>query len=201
MSDSSDNINSQQDAQVGPSGEPPRLGGVRFGPALAGALYALLVASAALALWVRSAAGRPPALVVQVAPWVFLVFVVLFALYRFELVRTRRYPAFKAFFQIGAGLLFFMLLLPGNRLTVPPPAGDELGELLRNGNPSVRALAAEVARYRGEKAVARELAAALSDPDARVREEAHRSLVQLTGEDLGPPSNPDAVQSWRRRYP
>lgn len=201
MSESSDNINSQQDTQVGQSGEPPRLGGVRFGPALAGALYFLLVASAALALWARSGPGRPPPLVAQVAPWVFLVFVVVFALYRFGLVRARRYPAFKAFFQIGAALLFFMLLLPGNRLSFAPSGGGELGELLRDSNPRVRAVAAEVARYRGDKSVAHELVLALSDPDERVRAEAHRSLVQLTGEDLGAPSDPAALQSWRERYP
>lgn len=201
MSDSSDNINSQRDAQVGQGGEPPRLGGVRFGPALAGALYFLLVASAALALWARGVAGRPPPLVSQTAPWVFLVFVIVFALYRFGLVRARRYPAFKAFFQIGAALLFFMLLLPSNRTPFAPPPSGELGELLRDSNPRVRSLAAEVARHRGEKAVARELVTALSDPDPRVRTEAHKSLVELTGEDLGAPSDPAALKSWRERYP
>lgn len=201
MSEGSDKINSQRDAQAGAPKEPPRLGGVRFGPTLAGALYVLLVLSAALALWVRSGEGRPPVQVAQAAPWVFLAFVIVFALYRFGLVRARRYPAFKAFFQVGAALLFFMLLLPGNRMGFAPGVRGELPELLRDSNPDVRAVAAEVARYRGDKRVAPSLVDALSDPDARVRAEAHRSLVQLSGEDLGSPEDPEARRAWRERYP
>jgi len=189
------------EAQPRPS-EPPKLGGVRFGPALAGALYLLLVASAGLALWARGATGRQPALVSQVAPWVFLGFLILFALYRFGLVRARRYPAVKAFFQIGAGLLFFMLLLPGTRLDFTRERGGELQQLLADPNPAVRALAAEVARYRPDgKQAAPQLVRALEDRDPRVRQEAHRSLVTLNGEDLGAPENPKAVQAWRERYP
>lgn len=203
MAAGSDNINSPRDTQGGQPDEPPRLGGVRFGPALAGALYVLLVASAALALWVRGAPARPPAMVVQAAPWVFFLFVVVFALYRFGLVRARRYPAFKAFFQVGAGLLFFMLLLPGNRMGLAPQAVEsDLAVLLKDANPQVRALAAEVARHRADgKTLAPALVAALEDRDPRVRAEAHRSLVALTGEDLGLPSDPKALQSWRERYP
>lgn len=189
------------EAQPRPT-EPPRLGGVRFGPALAGLLYLLLVLSAGLALWARGSTGRQPAMVSQVAPWVFLGFLVLFALYRFGLVRARRYPAVKAFFQIGAGLLFFMLLLPGTRFDFAQRQGTELGQLLADPNPAVRAVAAEVARHRPDgKQAASALARALDDRDPRVREEAHRSLVHLTGEDLGPPENPQAVRSWRERYP
>ena len=36
---------------------------------------------------------------------------------------------------------------------------------------------------------------------AKVREQAHASLVRLTGEDLGSPDAPGAVEAWRRRYP
>ena len=37
--------------------------------------------------------------------------------------------------------------------------------------------------------------------DITVRAQAHASLVRLTGEDLGSPDAPGAVEAWRRRYP
>jgi hypothetical protein len=96
-------------------GTPPKFGGIRLGPAVAGALYLLLVGSAALALWVRGMPGAAPKHLEQAAPWVFLVFMLCFAVYRLALVQAKKYPAFKAFFQVGVGVLFFMLLLPGPR--------------------------------------------------------------------------------------
>ena len=205
MGQGGDNISSHSNAQ--PAREPPRFGGIRLGPPLAVALYVLLVASAALALWARTDAGRAPLRVALAAPWVFLGFIAVFAFYRLGLVRARKYPAAKAFAQVGGALLIFMLLLPSARFdfgqfqfgaTQP----SDLGRLLRDPNPTVRALAAEVAGYRpGGARAAPELARALADPDPRVREQAHASLVRLAGEDLGPASDKAAVKAWRDRYP
>jgi hypothetical protein len=134
------------------------------------------------------------------APWVFLLFALAFALYRLVLVRARRYPAFKAFFQIGVAVLFFTLLLP--QAQQRDVARGELETLLRHSDPKVRALAAEVARHRPDgRRYGAVLAQALEDPDPEVRHQAHLSLVELTGQDLGAPDTPNALKAWRDRYP
>src|SRR5690349_13738009 len=121
-----------------PVESPPEWGGVRLGPALAGALYTLLVGSFALAIWARRFPGAMPLRLEQLSPWVFLAFLAVFSFYRLGLVRARKYPASKAFFQIGAGLLLFTLMLPGAQARFATPE-DDVEALLRNGNPSVRA--------------------------------------------------------------
>ncbi len=174
---------------------------MKFGPVLAGVLYLLLVFSAALALWVRRFPGRLPLQLERGAPWLFLVFLAVFALYRLGLMRARKYPAAKGFFQIGAGLLFFMLLLPGTKRTYDAPSSD-VGQLLLDTNPKVRALAAEVARHREDSPTfVKPLVQALHDDDPKVRDEAHRSLVAITGQDLGNPETEAGVQAWETRYP
>jgi hypothetical protein len=195
---------SQYSGQADPQGDtPPQFGGVRLGKTLTGALYFLLVVSAGLALFARRYPGGLPSGIDRVAPILFLVFLAAFAFYRVGLMRARKYPVVKGFFQIGAGLLFFMLLLPHAELhdrAVSAPLG--LAAALSDRNARVRELAAELARYRpGGARYAHQLATALEDPDPRVREQAHASLVSLTGVDLGAPSNPDAVKAWRDRYP
>lgn len=200
MDPADDNLSRMDRAQ---GGQPPRIAGIRAGPALTSMLYLLLVASAGLALWVRGYPGQAPQGVELLAPWAFLAFVAAFAVYRLALVRSRRYPAFKAFAQIAAGVLFFTLLLPG---TWRPPAQeaspDDLAVLLRDPSVKVRRLAAEVARQRPDaQSFGRALAAALDDPDPRVRAEAHASLVAIAGSDLGPAEDPAARRAWQERYP
>lgn len=182
--------------------QAPRLGGIQAGPVLAGVLYALLVGSAALALWVREFPGALPVRLEQTAPYVFLAFLVCFAVYRLVLVRARKYSAFKAFFQIGAAAIFFMLLLPGARGTYMEEEDDDLLLLIQDANPTVRAAAAELARHRSNAAVyGASLARALRDPDPKVRTQAHRSLVAITGEDLGGPDQEGAKEAWEKRFP
>lgn len=193
------NISAGKDSQPGGS-QPPVWAGIRLGRPLVGALYVMLVFSAALALWLRSAPGAAPLRISVAAPWVFLGFVAVFAFYRIGLVRAGRYPASKAFVQVGAGLLFFMLLLPQWQHTFRRHESTT-AELLADPNPKVRALAAEVVRYHHDLRAAHLLAEALGDPDPAVRDEAHRSLVALSGMDLGPPEDPKAVEAWRARFP
>jgi HEAT repeat protein len=137
----------------------------------------------------------------RAAPWVFLVVVVCFAIYRFALARAGKYPAAKAFFQVGAAALFFMLLFPGSRGRFGNEPPDPVAEMMLDGTPRVRALAAEVAGYRqdGIKYGA-VLVRALRDPDPEVRREAHASLVRLTGVDLGGPESAGAVKAWGERF-
>jgi hypothetical protein len=71
-----------------------------------------------------------------------------------------------------------------------------------DNNARVRALAAEVVRHRPEAArYAPALVTALEDEDPDVRLEAHRSLVQIAGVDLGSPEDLGAIKRWRQRFP
>ena len=202
MRETDSNINRPRGFQVDEQAdEPPRLAGVRLGPALAGLLYALLVGSAALALFGRQFPGRLSPGLSLAAPWVFLLFAVAFAAYRLRLVRAGKYGAFKGFFQIGAALLFFTLLLPSARNRYEEQS-EGLTGLLLDGSPEVRQLAAEVARHRPEGLqYAPALVRCLRDPIPQVRQECHRSLVALTGQDLGAPADPAGIRAWEARYP
>ena len=94
-----------------------------------------------------------------------------------------------------------MLLLPvqWGVVTARPPPG--LPALLQDPNERVRLLAAEVARYRNDLAVAPALVKLLADPSPSVRQEAHRSLVALNGgADLAPVDAPDAQAKWSERF-
>jgi HEAT repeat protein len=185
-----------------PSGREPALevGGVPFGPALAFWLYLMLGGSAALALSARHFPGIVPHSLQLAALALFLAFLVGFSLYRLRLVQARKYPAFKAFFQVGVGLLFLTLLLPG--ANNPYEAGERgVPELLSDSDPAVRAMAAEVVGYRPDGSrYGASLVGVLRDPDPRVREQAHRSLIRLNGKDLGPPDDEQAVRAWGARF-
>lgn len=192
----SSNLNSPGDAQ-----EPPEIAGIRFGPRLAAVLYVLLILSAAFALWSRRFPVAKEGPLSSWAPWIFLVFAAVFAVYRFSLVRLGRYPAFKAFFQVGAAVLFFTLLLRGGNVSYEVHS-ESLEALLSDSNPKVRALAAEVARQRPDgKRYIRLLVERLDDKQPWVRQRAHESLVSLTGEDLGSPEEPGGAKAWRDKYP
>lgn len=192
---------SQRDAQ---GDTPPQFGGVRLGKSLTAALYFLLLVSAGLALLARRYPGGLPTALDRAAPLLFAVFLAAFAFYRVGLMRARRYPVVKGLFQIGIGVLVFMLLLPHSELREGPRAASPLGleSALTDPDAKVRLLAAELARYRpGGERYAHQLVAALEDPDPRVRQEAHASLVVLNGVDLGEPSSPAALKAWRERFP
>ncbi len=194
MNSQENNVSSRNQPQLG-------AGGIRFGPALAAILYLLLVASAIVALGTRRFPGLFPPVLELIGPSLFLMFLICFAAYRLALVRARKYPTSKAFFQIGAAALFFTLLLPSAKSQYDPPL-DDLEMLLTDDNPKVRALAAEVIGYRADGAKhASPLVKALRDPDVRVRKQAHRSLVRLSGEDLGSGQNEAELKAWESRFP
>ncbi|MFZ5442689.1 MAG: hypothetical protein ACOZQL_21950 [Myxococcota bacterium] len=178
--------------------EEPSVVGVRVRPAWSVALYAVLVASAGLALYAQRAPNVDP-LIARVAPWLFLVFAVGFAVYRVALVVARRYSPFKAFIQILLATLFFLLLLFPR--VQQQTAGFE-GSLLGHGDARVRALAAEVAGWRGELPRAPALVSLLGDQSAEVRDAAHAALVKLNGGvDLGPATDEAARKAWGARFP
>ncbi|MBX7101575.1 MAG: HEAT repeat domain-containing protein [Myxococcaceae bacterium] len=187
-------------AEPGPTDEAPQVAGVRVRPALPIALFVLLSCSAALGLWVQRRPQVAPPFLEQAAPWIFLLFAVGFAGYRFALVAARRYSAFKAFFQVSVSAVFFLLLLPGSPVAPPPPSS--LVDALDDAHPKVRALAAEVAGLRPEPSAARALVRHLADSDPEVRAAAHAALVRLNqGADLGSPEDASARGAWEARFP
>jgi hypothetical protein len=179
---------------VGESAADPRRLRVRSGLAfvqvLRPALYVLLVLSALFTFWSGGAvAGRAlPRWTQSVAPTLFAVFLLIFAVYRFALMRAKKYPAATGLFQVGLGALIWVLLLPSTRQKIAPPpaATDEVPALMTSPDPRVRALAVEVAGYRGDGTrYVPELIDRLEDADAAVRERAHTALVRLAGTDVG----------------
>jgi hypothetical protein len=186
---------------VGESAADPRRLRVRSGLAfvqvLRPALYVLLVLSALFTFWSGGpVAGRTlPRWTQSVAPTLFAVFLLIFTVYRFALMRAKKYPAAIGLFQVGLGALIWVLLLPSTRQKIAPPpaAADEVPALMASPDPRVRAVAVEVAGYRGDGTrYAPELIDRLEDADATVRERAHAALVRLAGTDVG-----RAPGAWR----
>jgi hypothetical protein len=186
---------------VGESAADPRRLRVRSGLAfvqvLRPALYVLLVLSALFTFWSGGpVAGRTlPRWTQSVAPTLFAVFLLIFTVYRFALMRAKKYPAATGLFQVGLGALIWVLLLPSTRQKIAPPpaAADEVPALMASPDPRVRAVAVEVAGYRGDGTrYAPELIDRLEDADATVRERAHAALVRLAGTDVG-----RAPGAWR----
>ena len=180
--------------------DPRRLrvrAGLAFVQVLRPALYALLVLSALFTFWSGGpVAGRTlPYWTRSVAPTMFGMFLAIFTVYRFALMRAKKYPAATGLFQVGLGALIWVLLLPSTRQKIRPPSApvDEVPALMASPDPRVRALAVEVAGYRGDGArYAAEMIDRLDDADPAVRERAHAALVRLAGHDEG--RDPDA---WR----
>jgi hypothetical protein len=175
--------------------------GLAFVRTLRPALYVLLVASALLTFWAGADIGgrELPPRAAAAAPILFAVFLVVFAVYRLALVRAKKYPAAMGLFQVGLGALVWVLLLPGTRQRIGRERGDEVQVLMRSSDARVRALAAEVAGYRGNAArYAADLVDRLDDSDPAVRRAAHAALSRLLGTDVSPgEEGPAAQEKWR----
>ncbi|HET7784437.1 MAG TPA: HEAT repeat domain-containing protein [Myxococcales bacterium] len=179
--------------------DPRRLrvrAGLAFVQVLRPALYALLVLSALFTFWSGGElAGRQlPRWTQVVAPTLFAVFLAIFTVYRFALMRAKKYPAATGMFQIGLGALIWVLLLPSTRQRIAPeaPAADEVPALMTAPDPRVRALAVEVAGYRADVKYVSGLIDRLDDADERVRGRAHAALARIAGADAG-----EDAGAWR----
>jgi hypothetical protein len=173
-------------------------------------LYLLLLASAALSLLglpaleqaVREGRRSPAVLMI---PALFLaLFVALFAVYRFTLVRAGRYHAGKAFVQVGVMALALTLVVPGSieRYRAASASGGarpvDLAAPLAAGDPAVRAMAAELVRHRGRAEALRHvprLIELLEDVAPEVRRQAELSLAALAGET--PPGEGRPSARWK----
>ena len=161
------------------------------------ALYVLLVLSALFTFWSGApVAGRSlPRWTQSVAPTLFGIFLAIFAVYRFALMRAKKYPVATGLFQVGLGALIWVLLLPSTRQKIAPPpsaAVDEVPALMASPDPRVRALAVEVAGHRRDPRYVADLIDRLDDADPAVRDRAHAALARMAGRDVG--TDPDA---WR----
>jgi len=171
-------------------------------------LYVLLLAAAAVTLFgapvleqsVRE--GKAPRAALILPPALLAAFILLFAAYRFTLVRAGRYLAGKAFVQVGLMVLVLTLALPGS-LERWRSAGTvravDLSRHLRAPDAETRALAAELARHRDPPDALRyvpRLIELLEDASPEVRRQARASLVALAGTDEGG-EGPDAARRWR----
>ncbi|HSB19155.1 MAG TPA: HEAT repeat domain-containing protein [Anaeromyxobacteraceae bacterium] len=171
-------------------------------------LYALLVSSALATLLAGPSLeqavreGRLPQGALVVAPALLLVFILVFAAYRYALVRSGHYLAGKAFVQVGLMLLVLTLLLPGS-LERYRAAGTvrpvDLSRHLSAPDAETRAMAAELTRHRERGEAMRylpRLLDLLDDPSPEVRRQAHASLVALAGRDAGG-EGAGAAARWR----
>lgn len=177
-------------------------------------LLALLLISAALTLGVLPALqrevlrGRWPAATLWVPPAFVGVFIVVFAVYRFALVRAGRYPAGKAFVQVGLmGLVAAIIagIALGEVEREPAAPGPvALERPLAASSAEVRALAAELVRFRARPEAVRHVARLIQlvekDPAPAVRREARASLAALAGKDAGG-EGPGAAARWRAVFP
>jgi hypothetical protein len=120
----------------------------------------------------------------------FGVFLLVYAIDRFRLVRFRGYPSGRALFQVFFGVVFLMLLLPSSIVEYRSalssrPARDELSALMRHRDARVRAMACELAGLRpGGGRYVQALGRALADRNARVGSAARLALRRLTGRDF-----------------
>lgn len=171
-------------------------------------LYVLLLAAAGVTLLGEPALeqhvreGRAPRATLVIAPALLAAFIVLYALYRFALVRAGRYHAGKAFVQVGLMVLVLALAVPGS-LERWHSAGAvrpvELSRHLRAPDSDARAMAAELVRHRDRAAALAyvpRLLELLEDPSPEVRRQARASLIALAGGDPGG-EGPDATRRWR----
>jgi len=167
---------------------------------LAGSALFTLIGGQVLEQRVRE--GRLAQAALLVAPGLLLVFILLFAAYRYALVRTGHYHAGKAFVQVGLMLLVLTLLLPRS-LERYQAAGTvrpvDLSRHLRAADPEARALAAELARHRERGEATRyvpRLLELLEDASPEVRRQSRATLQALAGSDVGG-DGADAPARWR----
>ncbi len=123
-------------------------------------VYIMLVASAGAAfllndwLWRTTREQLWPVWMPLVPAAIFTLFVVVYTIDRWLLVRRRHFPPLRAFFQIALAVVFLALLWPkqATRLrqerTDRPERASSIVVLLHHKDPMVRAAACELVGYR-----------------------------------------------------
>lgn len=156
-------------------------------------VYLFLVASAAAAFllgdWLRAAArqGDVPVWAPLVAPGIFTLFVVVYGVDRWLMVRRRLSSLGRAFIQVAFAMTFVSLLwlwpyqAPRDRdIDAAGQAPDYRVALLADPDPNVRAAACELLGLRADaSATARIGALATHDDSLRVRQACGEALRRL----------------------
>lgn len=175
------------------------------------ALIALLLVSAGVTLFglpelQRAVAqGRSPPAALAIPATLLGLFAVGYAAYKIALVRAGRYPAGKALIRVAliaavGGTAAGIVLIPPEPAT--PGDSTDLSRPLRSMDPDVRALAAELVRFRPHRqglAHTGRLVELLDDGSPEVRRQARLSLVALAGRDVGG-KGPEAASRWREHF-
>lgn len=171
-------------------------------------LWGLLIVSALLTVFGlpelqrEVAAGRWPRAALAAPPALLCLFILGYAAYRLTLVRAGRYGAGKTLVQVAVMFLVLAVVTGVALRPIERVAGEgppALSRPLASTDPDVRALAAELARYRSReevRVVAGRLIELLDDPAPAVRKQAHAALVVLAGSDAGG-EGPGAAARWR----
>lgn len=160
---------------------------------LAGSAVTAIGAEPLLVKRVATGAWPPTVLFAPIA--VYAVFLLLYAVDRWLLVKKRRYPPGRAFFQVVFGVVFGLLLLPSTlHEWQEARPGPEAPVLDRHPEPRVRVLWIEAMGFRGpEPRRVRKVARAWTeDPDPRVRDAAERVLSAWSGH----PADAAAIRRW-----
>ena len=154
-------------------------------------LYIALLTSAAGSLlythglWVAFGAGDLALWVPLVAPAAFTVFVIIYTVDRWLLVRRRDYPIVRAFVQVGVTLVFLTSLMQRQAVeykaaTEVQAAPEATSSLLKHREARVRAAACELLAMRGElKQYANIELLALGDKSPVVQERCSKALETL----------------------
>ena len=191
-------------ARRGGEGEAPPAAPPALVRVLRWALFLLLLATAAAALVSLPRIGSRgwPGWVGYLPVGSLTLFIAGYAVYRFVLVRSGRYPAGQALVRVGAMLLALGVIagiaLDRPRHAAVPAAGIDLSAPLASPDPTTRALAAELVRWRPRPErdpQAERLLDLLDDPAPEVRRAARASLVAIAGADAG--EGPGAAGRWR----
>lgn len=163
-------------------------------------LFVLTLSSAAAALFVEPALAGAVARGALSARWLFLplgvygVFLAAYAFDRWWLVRDRRYPAGKAFFQVAFGIVFASLLLPETIQDYKARGTPRSDRLLTHPDPNVRGAAVLALGFEGAEGERLSLVIErLDDDNADVRAAALRVLRQWSGQ---PEADSARLRSW-----
>ena len=165
-------------------------------------LYIALLTSAAgslfytQGLWQAFGAGVLALWVPLVAPVAFTVFVLIYTVDRWLLVRKRAYPLVRAFVQVGVTLVFLTSLMQRQAVeykaaTEKQAAPEATSSLLKHREARVRAAACELLSMRGElKHYATIEMLSLGDKSPVVQERCAKALETLRAVGQKAPEKP-----------
>jgi hypothetical protein len=160
----------------------------------------LTVLSAIAALFLEDALAHAVARGAISPHWLFLtigiygVFFLAYAIDRLLLVKRRRYPTGKAFFQVAFGLVFGLLLLPSTirDYTAQTPPGA--ARLLSHPDPEVRAAEVKALGWEGPSPEHIQLLVPkLQDRDPRVERAARQVLGKWSNRS---PDDAAGIAAW-----